>query len=282
MKIAFFYEYGEKREIGMGHKYRSQTLGKLLECNGHTVQYIEDGVLMSGTDILVVDHILTQSGMLKTAKHYGVKTVLIDGVGEDVELADLSISSQYNRNAQYVGGDYIVIPKCQSWMKYSPTRAKNTAFIAMGGFDANNTADFVLCALDELGVNAIVANSINHPNFRESFSRVEIFKEDDYYNAMHECTIAITNGGLSFFQALHYGMPTIAIPQYDHQKDNIMNYQHCCIPIERNHDQIKEQVSNLLENEYYRTSLSKLASHFVDGNGAQRICTLIESLHLEA
>lgn len=278
MKISFFYEYGKKREIGTGHKYRSQTIGELLEKNGHRVSYIEDGVLPSDTDVLVVDHIYSQNGLINTAKRAKMKTVLIDGAEEDADMVDLSISPFYNDKAQYKGGDYIVIPECKYWMKYKATRAKNTVFIAMGGFDAENHAEFVLEILDELKVNAIIARSINHPDFSEHFSRAEMFEGDDYYHAMHECTMAVTNGGLSFFEALHYGMPTIAVPQYKHQQHNIGQYAHCCIPGKRNAAFLKDKIGYLLDNEYHRVSLSKFASHFIDGKGARRICTLIENL----
>lgn len=278
MKIALFYECGKIKEVGTGHKYRSREIGKELIKRGHDIEYTEEDIVSTAWDILVIDHIKKKKDMIMRAKQAGIKTVLIDGHKDDADLADLSVSAFLNRNARYTGMKYIIVPRLNSWEYYSPYKKSDTVLVSMGGYDANNLAEFVLEILDEIKVNAIVTKSINHGDFREKFSRVEIFEEDNYYTAMHECIMAITNGGLTFFQALRYGMPTIPIAQYEHQNINIDYLSHCCFPHEKDAKKLKINIEWMMKNEYYRKSLSLLATHFVDGKGTARVCDLIECL----
>jgi spore coat polysaccharide biosynthesis predicted glycosyltransferase SpsG len=280
MKIAFFYEYGKIDQIGTGHKYRSMEIGKRLKRNGHDVVYTEDDMVLTEWDVLVIDHINSKKDMIMRAKQSGTKVVLIDGHPDDTKIVDVSISAFSNDMAQYRGVKYIVIPKHTSWgwNRYRSYTKSKTVFVSVGGFDANNLAEFVLEVLDEMEINAIVTKSINHGNFKDKFSRVEIFDEENYYDAMHECVIGITNGGLTFLQALHYGLPTIAMAQYEHQQNNIDCLQHCCLPVKREKEDLITKIGWVIDNEYHRKSLYTLASHFVDGKGAERVCKLIEDL----
>jgi len=100
MQITFFCEHGKKKEIGTGHLYRSLELMERLKSLGHKVDFMDDGILMSNTDILVIDHMHSQKSLIERAKHAEMKVVLIDGAPEDTELVDASISAFANPKAQ--------------------------------------------------------------------------------------------------------------------------------------------------------------------------------------
>lgn len=277
MKIAFFYEYGAVNQIGMGHKYRSTFISKELKHRRHEVWTLEGNPNYDEADLVVIDHIFSQKSLIKELKNKNKKIVLIDGAEEDADLVDLSISPFYNSKAQYGGINYIAVPP--SWgERYRIYNKSNTVFISMGGFDANNYAELAIKVLKELGLNALVVKSINHPDFASLYSNVSIFNGDDLYAAMKDCFMGIVNGGLTLFQSLHYGLPCIAIPQYSHQKDNIEYVQHCCSPAEPNEEDLKMKINWFLNGEQYRNNISKLSQHCVDGKGVQRICELIEKL----
>jgi len=278
MHVAFFCEYGQKDNIGTGHLYRSKEIARLLEQRGHKTSFLENGVLIAGPDVLVIDHMYSQADLIAKAKSAGMQVVLIDGASEDVNLVDASISAFANRKAFYRGVKYMAFPITRMWHRYLTSKKSNTVFVGMGGFDRNNHAQIVLEVLDKLNLNAIVAKSINHPNFKDTFSRVEMFEEENYYDAMHECLIGITNGGLTLFQSLYFGLPCIAVPQYEHQKTNIGYVSHCCEPCEPDPKLLEERIKWLVGNEYHRESLSRLAQNYVDGKGPARICKIIEDL----
>lgn len=278
MHIVLYNEYGPKYEIGMGHKYRCMELGRELKRRGHKVSNVEDGILMADNDVLVIDHMYSQKDLIQRAKSAGMKVVLIDGAEEDVGLTDISISAFINQKATYKGIKYIAFPTSLSWDKYRPYNKSNSVFVGFGGFDANNYAEMAIRVLKNFGLNAVVAKSINHPNFKDLQSNVEMFEEEDYYTAMRECIIGIVNGGLTLFQALYYGLPCVAIPQYEHQKENIGSVSICCMPAEPNEEDLQLKIKWLMDSEYLREHTSRLAQHFVDGKGVVRICNLIEGL----
>jgi len=278
MKITFFFEHGQVNEIGTGHLYRTKVLSEELKRRGHKISNVEDGVLISDNDVLVIDHMFPQTDLIQRAKAAGMKVVLIDGAAQDASSVDTSISAFVNPAATHKGIYYVVFPTNLSWDKYRPYKKSNSVFIGMGGYDANNYAKMAIEVLQDFGMNAIVAKSLNHPNFKEQYSNVVMFEEEDYYTAMRECIIGIVNGGLTLFQALYYGLPCVAIPQYEHQNNNIEYVSHCCLPAEPNKEDLKLKISWLMNSEYYREDLSRLAQHYIDGKGIARVCSLIEGL----
>lgn len=278
MQVTFFCEHGQKREIGTGHLYRSMAIAENLRSLGHKVDFMEEGILMNTTDVLVIDHIYSQTKLIERAQHAGIKVVLIDGAEEDAVMADASISAFGNASAQFQGLKYMAFPVCHRTERYNVNRKVDSVFVGMGGFDANNLAEPILEILDKLELNVVVAKSINHKDFSKKFGRVKMFQEDNFYNAMHECIIGITNGGLTLFQALHYGLPCIAIPQYDRQKININGVEQYCKTIGNDLAGLEEEIKTLVSNEYQRESLSLSGQFHVDGKGISRICSIIESV----
>lgn len=279
MKVAFFYECGKVPEVGTGHKYRSEVLAELLSRRGHDIIWVaKNNDPPKDANVLVIDHVFTQTHLIKRAKELGLKVLLIDGAEEDVELVDASVSATYNKNAQYSGIKYMAFKPSGRDEKYREGRTEGPVFVSMGGFDANNIAETVLDILQELGLHAIVTKSINHKDLKQRFPNIEVFDGDYYYDAMRECLFGIVNGGLTLFAALNFGLPSIGISQYEHQKNNIAAVDICCYESSVNRDSIISGINQMLSSDYYRSGLSKLAQHFVDGKGAARVCKIIEDL----
>ena len=277
MNIAFFYEHGQVPEIGTGHKYRCINLMKMLSKRGHSICEMSD---LSEVDVLVVDHAFSQKDIMIKARNLGIKVVLLDGVPGDISFSDISISAFYNSAAEHRGPEHIIIPIPKySWNRYGEGQDSDTVFVGMGGFDANNIAESVIGVLADMGISALVAKSINHHDFDKRFSNVKSFTESNYYTAFKKCKVSITNGGLTLFQALHYGIPTIAIPQYEHQERNISYVDHCCDSINQdNMNDLSCKVETLLSSSQYREAVSDLSQKIIDGHGARRACDMIEGL----
>jgi spore coat polysaccharide biosynthesis predicted glycosyltransferase SpsG len=268
LNVGFCYEFGAIKEVGTGHHYRVQVLSNEFKRRGHMVVGAEKA------DVVVVDHVHSQRDVIQMHKARGAKVVLIDGAPEDLELVDVSISAVINRKAQYTGLPYLIIPQLKGFSRYNPRTKSNTVFVSLGGFDYNDYASLSAKVVTDLGYKALVTRSLNREP--PSGSCVGVFDDDDYYLAMSECVAAITNGGLTMFQALYFGMPTLPLPQYDHQKDNIHSVNVCCVPTEPNEQDLREKLGWVLQAEGYRESLSTLAKHFVTGDGHHRVCDVIE------
>lgn len=269
MKIDLFYNYGEIDEIGLGHKYRCQEIRNELEARGHLVRFVSG--CEEDSDVLIIDHMFSQKNIIENAKKAGKFVVLIDGDKNDVPLVDLSISAFCNMYSAFRGFKYIVFPKNNGVIKNDYGWK---IFIGVGGFDKNNYAEMLIQILEKFKFELVVAKSINHGDF-DKYKNVTHFS-GNFYEAMKDCRIAITNGGLTMFQALHFGLPCIAIPQYDHQKINIGAVSIFCFEAIPERDCIIENVYQLISSRILRESLSNISKRCIGGDGCKNVCDLVE------
>jgi spore coat polysaccharide biosynthesis predicted glycosyltransferase SpsG len=277
MRIGCYCKYGEILEIGTGHYYRTKWILSELTKRGHECFRVEASGDWPGMDLLLIDHLAPQTELISRAKKANIKVALIDGVAEDVKNVDLSISPHLNPEATYTGLDYMVcLPRTpSSWYNQDATKV----LVSMGGFDANNYAAIIVEALKTLELDIVLTRSINHQ--RSDFPGIEIYEGEDYYNPMAECQIGIVNGGLTFFQALHFGLPVIAVPQYDHQAELIKLAQRCCLAIEDTRNLKKEIISKVIDlqnNPLLRYGYSANGQKLIDGKAIARISDLIEGM----
>lgn len=261
MRIAFYYECGQIKEIGTGHYYRCKILAEELNRRGHQVVSVDEEC-----DVAVVDHMFSQAKLIEQLKRQGTKVVLIDGAQEDAPLVDASISACINAAAKFSGLEYLVIspPGKHRYDSFS----SDQVFVSMGGFDYNEYSSHAVQLIKELGLKALVTKNINHFGIGEARG----FEGSDFYLAMKECKIAITNGGLTMFQCLCFGIPTIAVAQYEHQKQNISLVSSICFSADI--DGVKEQIQALESKDLRAISLA--SRKVIDGKGYSRVCDIIE------
>lgn len=255
MKISFYthndYENLKRRDI----------LSKEFTNRGHQV-------VDCNSDVLIIDHIYSQREMIEGLKNE--KTVLIDGSEIDVEIVNTSVSAFYNKRARYFGNKYIIVPKCKE--SYRPGINSKTVFINAGLVD-DGFATHMVEILSEIGLHAIVGRSINHV---KRILDSEFVSEDQRYDAMRECVIGVSNYNSCAFEALAYGLPMIIFPGCE---KNIKNFSECCIIKTQGAEDLKNEILNLIGDEYKRNKMSLMAQYFVDGNAVERICNFVEYLY---
>lgn len=278
MKVAFYSERTQIPEIGTGHYWRSKAVSGELVNRGHDIFFIDDNVETIGADILVIDHINSKKYLIDKAKTEGTKVILVDGDAIDIPFVDASVSAFLNFSATNTGIKYIAFPKPEDDDKYNPNINSNSIFVAMGGFDANNLAELVIPIVIDAGFDVLVAKSDNHPDFSMIYERVKMYEHENYYDAMKQCVAAITGAGLTLFQVLSFGMPTLAVPQYRHQIWNIDAVASCCVSVSLSREGLENKFRYLMESKERRKRLSILARQTIDGNGINRIADIIEQL----
>lgn len=276
MNIGFVCESGEIPEIGTGHYYRSKYIINALNARKHNAFFLDKTKKYKELDVLVVDDLRSQRDFIIYAKntYKNTKIVLIDGVETDLDVADVSVSAFFNKKSCYRGIKYMVFNPCfDKTYKNGPS---NHVFVGVGGFDANMLVENIIKALDLCGLQAYVAKSINHEDVCEKFNNAKFFVSEDYYSLMDGCLFGIVNGGLTMYQALHFGLPCIAIPQYDHQKENIHSVKSCCICSDSSIKSLQRLILVLKHNSAYRSMLSEQSKLIVDGKSLSRVCDIIE------
>ena len=266
------------RNPGVKISHRTNILAEELIKRQHKISHIEDDIVYSGYDVMIIDYVGPIESAIDRGKRARTKVILMDGKEEHASMVDLSISPYVNPKAQYRGSDYCVVFKKGRTTYHRPDKKKKVAFVSVGDFDETDMTEFALDILAEMNLNAIVTKSSNHGNLKDKYSRIEVYDEDNYYDAMHECVIGIISADDIMLQALYYGLPCIIMPQNKKQKLGIELMQHCCVPCKRDSGEVKFWIEYLLGNEGFRKNLSILSSYHIDGKGCARICDLIEQL----
>lgn len=250
--------------------FRSKLISQHSKKMGHRVIWSDYGYL--DCDMLVIDMAVSQLDFMKSVS-YSYLTV-IDGSEIDTIYSDLSISAWANRHAQFMGLKYIVVPELKI-PRYNGHKSK-TMFISVGEMDVYGIVEKALPLLHRAGYFAIVDPSCNHYGLRNRFKNVGVFDGNDVYDAMSECFAAITDGGNCFLQSLHYGLPTVAVPQKS-QKKIVNLLSNCCIKSFEGAG-LGLPLEQLRENSYLRDKLSLAGQLTIDGQGAMRISRMMESI----
>ena len=95
--------------------------------------------------------------------------------------------------------------------------------------------------------------------------------------------MAISSGGLSIFEFAAYGVPTIGLPQYQHQLRTIENLQNAGISIlgtdgmNLSSTKISSALKYLIQDHVVRKQMAEKSRKCIDGNGIERIIELLNT-----
>jgi spore coat polysaccharide biosynthesis predicted glycosyltransferase SpsG len=308
VKIAFICNGGNIPEIGFGHFSRCTRMAEVLMKHGHQVCFviseasemppIDCSVYRAGADsygkvfaslspdIIFVDMLNTEPAFMKMLKKRCRKLITIDNKTGG-HVADLVISGGVvetgNKACEYV----ITHPRLNCTKKKIRRRCKRI-FVSFGGYDHHDltikTAD-ALRYIGRMEVNFIIgenyektkelADSLRHCDIKFNIYK----KPSSYHEILRNSDLAITNGGLTMFDAMACGIPTLVIAQYDHQRDVARRYGDAVDFIGKGDKvgagDIITAVYALLVNYDGRREMSERAQEYVDGKGLGRVVKLI-------
>ncbi|WP_246052200.1 glycosyltransferase [Leptospira idonii] len=217
-----------------------------------------------------------------------IETLSFDHFDDSKEFSTFCINPVLLQGkGKYDGLNYTVIP---SPLKPTKGQSIKKIFLSFGGFDFGGISKRVLSVLGnipgEFQINLIVGSSFVKEEVSDLLlkdSRVQLFSNPDHFNEiLANSDLAIVAGGLTFFQCLSEGLPSIVICQYQHQKETALEMSQDAFILLGTFDdvsdsEIESSIKKLLLNHTLREQLGKAASLLVDGNGLNRVIQLIES-----
>ena len=136
----------------------------------------------------------------------------------------------------------------------------------------------------ELNFHIIIRKNIEeikrltYENNKEKSNYFLYINPPNFDNILSKSDLAIVAGGLTLFDSVKNQIPSISIPQYDHQKHNIRNIseQGATIykEIKSNADIIDliETVISVSKNQKLREELKINASKIIDDQGLKKGC----------
>lgn len=225
---------------------------ELLTDSGFAVHAADEGDLVPNSPaesemlkalsptLLIIDRLSTDETLIKEMKNQGIRVVSFDDTGDGAGLTDLTINAllQAIPIGQHIltGLQYLNLGPCQS-IEPAPIRETvKQVCITFGGYDERDLTRFVLKALQQVSdfkcrLDIIIGrlNKVTHLALLElidSFKgktqcRATLYQRpDNYYDMIALADLAIVSGGLTMFETVLRGIPTIVLPQYAHQLNN--------------------------------------------------------------
>lgn len=251
-----------------------------------------------GGNLIILDRLKTKKSFIKSIKQNGKKVVTFDDLGDGREISDLAVSAIFSNIEQSEnlkkGLNYLILSK----QKYKPIKIKkdiSNIVATFGGYDARDFCKHFLENLKYLNkdieVNIILGN-ISKRDFDKYLSFVGknldglninfYVMPTNFHEIISKADIAISSGGLSIFEFVAYGIPTIGLPQYKHQLKTIQSLSNEGICILGSHDMRKSNekltssINFLIDDFLSRKSMSEKAIKKVDGDGINRINNLFK------
>lgn len=287
-EIAFLMENGSeeiKRVSEMGYKvYTMDTKRNLLE---QTIEAIKD----FAPEILVSDILNSEEGYVKGVKDAGVIVIVLDDIGPGQKCADIKINAILETGLSlFEGPKYIVLPEKSP--KKTVTDRCTKIFMSFGGYDHLNITLKTLKALEPLDekieITAAIGDYYKYEEELNSFLKnakrkfIIHFKPQNFDELFNQADLAIVSGGLTLFEAMARGIPSIVIGQYEHQIKTARRYESrnalICLGMGNRVDErtIFEKVIELIEDRSLRKLATKNGLRLVDGMGLKRVSELIK------
>jgi spore coat polysaccharide biosynthesis predicted glycosyltransferase SpsG len=264
----------------MGHISRCTRIARAVEAKGHRVIFVigKHSVKPDGTtfrvngegyeqlfkrlkpDIIVVDMLDTDLKFMQTARKHCKKLISFDDLGKGASIADFTINGNLC-GGTYSGAKYIVVHPELNLEKRSVSSKCRRVILSFGGYDHLKLFDKTKNALKRLNM-------------------IPVAPTKKYYaKALRNSGMAITNCGLSMFDAMAVGTPVIAIAQYEHQRKVGSMYGHAVRFIgkgdEIHEGDILKEVVRLRNNRNERRNMSEMSQKIIDGKGLERVVELI-------
>jgi UDP-2,4-diacetamido-2,4,6-trideoxy-beta-L-altropyranose hydrolase len=253
--------------------------------------------------ILVTDFLDTDLEFIQRLRPHVKYTVCIDNnVIPKVIPADILINANvFNwQEEMIVDGTH-----CFFGPKYMPLREEfeyakrkshsiiqkqvNNLLVLFGGTDPKESTRVVLDALAPLPLS-IAIKAVFGPGYTGDIDKLThiykqgnisiIRKPDNLHKLMEMADIAITAAGITLYELAYLGIPSIVLPQAEHQEGIASAFERAgaCIRLrmEPDNNLIYETTIGLIESIDKRRNLSDGGKALVDGKGRQRIVDIIK------
>ncbi|MBD3170558.1 MAG: hypothetical protein GF307_13825 [candidate division Zixibacteria bacterium] len=247
---------------------------------------------------LVVVDMLDNGGKFLKLLHDqapAIPTITMDDLGMGLDYASCGINSILeDERAEFNGEDFVILASGEESAKVIKDEVKEV-FLSFGGFDFGGLTAKALRSLtlldEKLEVTALVGRSYNNEEkllgiaSGSNIRRLDIVRETSNIGyLLKKSDISIVAGGLTLYESMHCGLPTMVLCQYDHQVGTAAKFQSKGAAInlglgEKVDDEfVSSQVKALIDDYDKRKNLSETAAGLVDGKGLRRVAEIINTL----
>ncbi|MBV69263.1 MAG: hypothetical protein CMJ08_05635 [Pelagibacterales bacterium] len=246
--------------------------------------------------IVIFDTYNTSKKTIETLKNKNTYIMTLDNKGKGNLLSDVSIFSliepKYLGKVSYIGLKYLVLGNHISKKSLFKEKASRVA-VSLGGYDKRGLIFKILEILPKISKDPTYMLFTNHNNINRVKKiikykhyldyKIEIYNyPNNYYSLVKLADIGIVSGGLTMFDFLNMGIPSLCLPQYKHQLLNIKNLAKQNIILQGSQDMyisknlIIKNFNSLYESTKTRRLFFQKSKRLIDNNGLNRIFKIIE------
>lgn len=298
------YLIGANAVRDAGFELHMHIPGKDLEWNSQSEAQL---LINLQPNILIIDRLNSDLAWMEMVKQSGIKVIAFDDVGPGAKLADIIINGIFHTleplSNVYQGYQYLSL-RTKPFLGKFKLRDKVTKIMAtFGGHDERNLTGFFLDALIESSSTIEDKEFIYIEIFTrgESLTRIREWQEKikilntsgwrrivisesspDFYKNIAMSDILVCSGGITVFEGISLGVPTIGLPQYEHQMETLLTLASKGILVlgaasmNLNSQYFKTQFISMMESKYRRGRLSSRGTSIVDGLGYGRVLKILE------
>lgn len=261
-----------------------------------------DFLLSLEADIVIIDRLDTPAFLVKGLKDASRTVVVFDDLDDGRDHADLAINAILHdipgAPNLLKGYEYLVL--ASSAIRYHPlSMSVERVVVTFGGHDERNLTGFMLDLLprlpQDLHFDFVIAESSDDriDELRAKASalnsarkgRVTLHHRPVYFlELVRDADLAVVSGGLTVFECADFGIPSIGVPQYNHQLETIKRLEALgvtklgTLEMALDADHLCNIFNQVFSDNSLRQAMSDAGHRTVDGRGLERVTRAIGNL----
>ena len=286
------YEYGRRLIIKEG--FRLKKISKECENN---LQELNEIKKLNG-NIIIFDKLSINPEIIKGLKKEKSKVIVFDAKNESIYYADLIINAlvktSFKKKNLLEGSKYLITEPIEKKFNIK-NKNKENIFICFGGYDYKNYTSKLLKIISQISHSCAfhIVTGITNNKLKKTIKELSINHENnfyfyenpiEFYKILAEADIAIVSGGLILYDCVRYGVPSISVAQYQHQKETILEFSKKGVTIPHNlnnkkqKEKLLQSLTFLLSNKNHLNIMKRKAQNLIDGKGVYRVIEAIKTI----
>jgi UDP-2,4-diacetamido-2,4,6-trideoxy-beta-L-altropyranose hydrolase len=237
----------------------------------------------------------TEHDYMQALKSYNIKCINFDDTSKSAKMAHVVVdANRKEKEGKCFGPSYVVLssvfPKHAKKVRRIHKKVK-TLLLSFGGSDPSNLTEKALKSLDGKIPDTIEILVTVGPSFQnkekleawgEKYNVVLLHNVDDLSPLLLDADLAIVSGGITMYEALSLGTPTIVMAQNKAEAKNARKMEkkgaaaYLGEGSKISDKKIMRKVNSLIEKSEEREKISAKAKTIIDGKGIFRILEQIE------
>jgi|GEM_PF-1391506 len=257
-------------------------------------------------NLLVIDRLSTDLIWMTDLKSSLRHVISMDDTGDGAFVADAFINAILHdfpeNEAGYIGYDYLVLKSNSADIKTEVPMEVNRIVASFGGHDSRNLMGFFLNNFNRddiwLAKGTVIellvgseskkiikswAAQVKKISIRYDVTISLLIRPPDFLDRLVKADLAVLSGGLTIFEAVSLGVPSIGLPQYQHQLDTLKALTaKKAIRLGSQEMRLDQKsftriFAEMMQSKDKRQLLKKNGPRLIDAKGTERVITVLSN-----